>query len=224
MLSIDSTIVEKKTLNERVYLAILNAIIDGNVKPESKLKEEHVAKQLGVSATPVREAFKKLAGDGFIEIIPYHGAIVRGIDAKEVADVYKCREALEHMALEESMDNFDEKTLKKLYVLIEKEKENVGVMQVSQTNSTFHEIIYKMADNKMLERLIDMLNKVVARDMKFSASDATRREEIQKEHEAIVNAIKDKNLKAAKKAMSKHIKNGQKYIEKKRCAVMLGRI
>ena len=69
--------VGKMPLSEKVYRILVQSIVDGELPPGTKLQEKHVAKQMEVSATPVREAFKKLAGDGFIEIVPYCGAIVK---------------------------------------------------------------------------------------------------------------------------------------------------
>lgn len=58
-------------------------IVSQKLESGVRLKEQHVAKELGISATPIREAFKKLAADGFVEIKPYYGVVVRRTDEKE---------------------------------------------------------------------------------------------------------------------------------------------
>lgn len=205
--------VGKMPLSEKVYRILVQSIVDGELPPGTKLQEKHVAKQMEVSATPVREAFKKLAGDGFIEIVPYCGAIVKELDEEEIREAYHCRIALEKMALEDAIDRFNDDTLKQLFDIIEKEKETEGIMEVSRLNKSFHDIIYLTADNTMLCRLIDMLNTVITRDMKYSAGDDRRRHEIYQEHIAIAEAIRDRDLERAQQAMVTHIRNGQKYIE-----------
>lgn len=60
--------VGKMPLSEKVYRILVQSIVDGELPPGTKLQEKHVAKQMEVSATPVREAFKKLAGDGFMRL------------------------------------------------------------------------------------------------------------------------------------------------------------
>lgn len=205
--------VGKMPLSEKVYRILVQSIVNGELPPGTKLQEKHVAKQMEVSATPVREAFKKLAGDGFIEIVPYCGAIVKELDEEEIREAYHCRIALEKMALEDAIDRFDDDTLKQLFDIIEKEKETEGIMEVSRLNKSFHDIIYLTADNTMLCRLIDMLNTVITRDMKYSAGDGRRRHEIYQEHIAIAEAIRDRDLERAQQAMVTHIRNGQKYIE-----------
>lgn len=210
--------VGKMPLSEKVYRILVESIVDGELPPGTKLQEKHVARQMEVSATPVREAFKKLAGDGFIEIIPYCGAIVKELDEEEIREAYDCREALEKMALEYAIDRFDENTLKQLFDIVEKGRETEDIMEVSRINTSFHDVIYQTANNKMLCRLLDMLNTVIARDMKYSASNGKRRKAIYHEHVAVAEAIRDRDLKRAQQAMAMHIRNGQRYIEGRKAA------
>ena len=207
---------DKATLSDKVYRILVDMIVSGKIAPDSRLREEHIAKQFNVSATPVREAFKRLASDGFIEIIPYHGAVVRGIDEKEIEDVYKCRLSLEMLALKEAIGKFDDSSITKLKNIVEKQKNASDMLDVSAINKSFHDLIYKVADNRTINRLIESLNSVLARDMKYSASDASRREDIYKEHKKILNAICNKDLKVAQSAMTEHILNGKEYIENKK--------
>lgn len=208
--------VGKMTLSEKVYKILMQSIVRGELPPGTKLQEKHVAKQMEVSATPVREAFKKLAGDGFIEIVPYCGAVVKELDDEEIREAYHCREALEKLALEDAIGKFDEETLAGLYDVIERGANSEDIMEVSAINQNFHDIIYLAAGNTMLRKLLDMLNTVIARDMKYSAGNAHRRKEIYEEHIRIADAIRDGDLKRAQEAMTAHIRNGQRYIEARR--------
>ena len=92
-----------------------------------------MAKQMEVSATPVREAFKKLAGDGFIEIVPYCGAIVKELDEEEIREAYQCRIALEKMALEEAIDRFDDNALKQLFDITRRKKKLRGLWKFPES-------------------------------------------------------------------------------------------
>lgn len=208
--------VGKMPLSEKVYEILMQSIVSGDLPSGTKLQEKHIAKQMEVSATPVREAFKKLAGDGFIEIVPYCGAIVKALDEKEIEEAYHCREALEKLALEDAIDRFDEVLLRDLYNVIEKAAHSEDIMEVSAINQRFHNIIYLAADNTMLRRLLDTLATVISRDMKFSAGSSKRRSEIYKEHIAIADAIREHNLQEAQEAMILHIRNGRNYIEHRR--------
>lgn len=205
--------VGRMPLSEKVYKILMQSIVNGELPPGTKLQEKYVAKQMDVSATPVREAFKKLAGDGFIEIVPYCGAVVKELDEEEIKEAYHCREALEKLALEDALDRFDEESLKELSELTERGRDAEDIMEVSAINQNFHDLIYLVANNTMLCRLLDMLNSIIARDMKFSASNEKRRKAIYQEHVAIVNAIRDRDLRRAQECMVLHIRNGQDYIE-----------
>lgn len=208
--------VGRTPLSEKVYRILVQSIVDGELPPGTKLQEQHVARQMEVSATPVREAFKKLAGDGFIEIIPYCGAVVKELDEREIEEAYRCREVLEKMALEDAIDRFDEKSLDQLYDLIERGGHTDDLIESSRLSQEIHNLIYQIAGNTMLRRLLDLLNIVISRDMKFSASDERRRAEIYEEHIAIADAIRLHDLEKAQAAMVAHIRNGKEYIEHRR--------
>lgn len=205
--------VGRMPLSEKVYKILMQSIVNGELLPGTKLQEKHVAEQMEVSATPVREAFKKLAGDGFIEIVPYCGAVIKELDEEEIKEAYHCREALEKLALEDAFDRFDDESLKSLSELIERGRDAEDIMEVSAINQNFHDMIYLVANNTMLCRLLDMLNSIIARDMKYSAGNEKRRKAIYQEHVAIVDAIRDHDLKRAQECMVLHIRNGQDYIE-----------
>ena len=207
---------DKIPLSEKVYKKLVNEIVSGEIAPESRLREEHIAKEFNVSATPVREAFKRLASDGFIEIIPYHGAVVHGIEETEIDDVYNCRLALEYLALEEAIPKLSKKDIKKFENLVEKTQVMTNMFDIADANKKFHEMIYNTANNKTLTKLVESLNLVLLRDMKFSASDDERKKEINREHLEIIEAMKDKDVSAAKRAMRNHILNGKSYIERKK--------
>lgn len=207
---------DKTPLSEKVYKKLVNEIVSGEIAPESRLREEHIAKEFNVSATPVREAFKRLASDGFIEIIPYHGAVVHGIEETEIDDVYNCRLALEYLALEEAIPKVSKKDIKKFENLVEKTQVMTNMFDIADANKKFHEMIYNTANNKTLTKLVESLNLVLLRDMKFSASDDERKKEINREHLEIIEAMKDKDVSAAKRAMRNHILNGKSYIERKK--------
>lgn len=72
--------VSRLPLSEQVYRSLVDSIVDGSIAPGTELREQHLAKQMNVSATPVREAFRRLASDGLVEIIPYHGAVVKTLN------------------------------------------------------------------------------------------------------------------------------------------------
>jgi len=82
-------------LVEQVYASLKNAIITGRIAPGTWLYEEPLTKALGVSRTPLREAFNRLKSDGLIEVIPHRGAFVVELDAEDIDNLLEAREVIE---------------------------------------------------------------------------------------------------------------------------------
>lgn len=91
------------TLAEYVDGRLRSAILSGALRPGEKLRSEHLAQEWGVSPTPVREAFQRLAGEGMVVIEPQRGARVATVDAEDAAELYELRLTLEPKALRSAM-------------------------------------------------------------------------------------------------------------------------
>ena len=85
----------RSVLADQVKERLLEAILDGSYPPDSRIVETAVAKELGTSQAPVREALRGLEALGIVEIIPFRGARVRRLDAAELLEAYVVRSAIE---------------------------------------------------------------------------------------------------------------------------------
>lgn len=212
----DLKAVGKTPLSEKVYSTLVESIVKGTLPPGTKLQEQHVAKQLAVSATPVREAFRRMERDGFIESIPYCGVVVKELDYEEIMDAYACRANLELMAVREAVHKITDQQLDLLVHLSHSAASEDDFMKTSENSSRFHQTIYQAAGNKVLIHLMDSLSTVILRDMKYSAMDSKREQEILSEHKRIVQAFLDCDEEKAVRAMSVHLDNGLAYMKKRR--------
>ena len=88
-------VTDKYSLRGRVFHKLREDILNGKYKENEELKEVAIGEELGVSRTPVREAFRQLELEGLIQIVPNKGAYVTGITAKDVKDIYMIRSSLE---------------------------------------------------------------------------------------------------------------------------------
>ena len=86
---------ETLQLGARVYQALLNSIVSGQIEPGAPLRPDAIARQLEVSTTPVREAMHRLEGDGLAIKVPYQGWFVREYTEQQVRELYELRAALE---------------------------------------------------------------------------------------------------------------------------------
>jgi len=207
--------ISRVPLNESVYRTLMEQIVNGSYPGGTELKEKHLAKQLNVSATPVREALKRLASDGLVEIIPFHGAVVRTLNQREITEAYACREALEHLAVSEAIEHMEPQDIQNLYKLIESYRDSDDSSEIFVASQQFDEYIYQMSQNHTLCELLGMLKGIISRDKKYSSANVDRRYAIYAEHKAIVEAMEAHDKKRAQEAVSRHIRNGQRFIEGK---------
>ena len=90
--------VHSSSLADRARDMIRSAIFDGRIAPDERLTIEHIAAELGISRTPVREALKALETDGIVKLLPHRGAVVQRYDKPEIQDRYTVRSVLEGLA------------------------------------------------------------------------------------------------------------------------------
>lgn len=207
--------VSRVPLNEQVYRSLLSSITQGTIPPGTELREQHLAKQMNVSATPVREAIRRLASDGLVEIIPYHGAVVRTLDQEEISQAYACREALERLAIAECIRHVKPADIQALYELVETYHQAENFSEICDYSQQFDSYLYNLCGNRILHGLLGTLKGIIARDRKYSSVNVDRRHEIYQEHKAIIQALEAKDIDAAQNAVSIHIHNGRKFIESK---------
>ena len=148
---------DKETLSDKAYKILVELIVSQKLESGVRLKEQHVAKELGISATPIREAFKKLAADGFVEIKPYYGVVVRRTDEKESDNIYQCLVALSEMEMKLAIDNFDDNFVIQLAGIIAKEKKAKSFFEFHSLNLDFHHTIWVQTGNEVFVKIMKML-------------------------------------------------------------------
>lgn len=207
--------VGRQPLNIIVYENIKKAIIEGEIRPGTRLTETKVGEQMNVSTTPVREAFRRLESERLVKIIPWRGAIVQEISDQELAEVYQCREALEVLAITLAIDLIEDKEIQELEDLIEDLKKAKDFTEHVEVNNTFHNAILKSAKNKTLIAMIEQFNDIIYHNRHISSYSDKRKEQIYFEHGQIVQALKDRDKVAGEEAIRQHVQNGYNYIKAK---------
>lgn len=205
--------VERQPLNVRIYENLKAAIIKGDLQAGSRLTETEVAKQMKVSPTPVREAFRRLAAEGLVKIVPWKGVVIQSFSDEEVKESYQCREALETLAIRLAVENIDEQGIERVRVLLEQSFDAENETEIVRLNSEIHSVIIEYARNAKLKMLLGLVSDVIYHDRNISAYNSSRREKIKAEHLEIFHALKEKNADKAEQAMRVHIQNGLEYIK-----------
>ena len=200
---------KKKTLNLQVYEILKEMILNNEFKNEIKLNEVLIASKLEVSPTPVREAFRMLAADGIVEIVPWKGVFIKKYTIKEIEEAYQCREVLETLAVKLCINIIPKTEIDRLLKLL-KENHDTVEKRIKVSNE-IHNMIIEYSHNKILKNLITQLNDILIYDRRLSAYDGLRGKQIDQEHKLILKALKEKNENAAIFYMKEHIQNGFKY-------------
>lgn len=206
-------------LSEQVYGILKRAIINGVLKPDVKLNEVKIAEQLSVSATPVREAFRKLAVDGLVVIVPWKGVRVKGYCESEVTDMYQLREVVEGLGARLAAQFMDNSTKSELRTLYDQAAKSQNSQEIIELNSLFHMIITEASGNKRVNDFLENVKEMINRDMLLTSYDPERIAACQQEHFEVLQAICANNPDKAEEKMRQHIRNA--FIYKKKHANMI---
>lgn len=145
---------KRTTAVTMVHDALHAAILRGDLPGNTRLVQTEIAEQLGVSTTPVREAMRDLATEGFIVMDSYKIGIVRQPSWTEMEEIVGIRRCLERMALELVMKNLDEAFLDKAQALAEELADVSDVGTWVQKNSEFHSRFHRATETKRLAGML----------------------------------------------------------------------
>lgn len=196
------------TIGTRVYETIRRAIVQLQFRPGNPLSEAEIARQLGVSRQPVREAFIKLAEVGLVEIRPQRGTLVRLISKREVANARFIREAIEVAIVSKAASEASRADVAPLEALVDEQRavavtgDNVAFLRLDEK---FHQAIARSADCQDAWRVLDGLKAQMDRVRYLSLPQATPLETIIDQHEQIVRAIAGGAPEDAEQAMRQHL-------------------
>ncbi len=207
--NVKDEVTDKYSLRGRVFHKLRDDILSGAYKENEELKEVAIGEELGVSRTPVREAFRQLELEGLIQIIPNKGAYVTGITAKDVKDIYMIRSRLEGLCARWATEHITKEQMEEMEENVYLAEFHAGkghMEQMAELDNRFHDILYEACDSKMLEHLLKDYHNYVLRVRKKTLSTGRGRES-NKEHQLIMEAIKEKNADRAEELAHAHMIN-----------------
>ncbi len=193
---LDYSVEKPVTLRERIVDFIKDSIISGRLSPGERVPEADIAESLGISRTPIREAFRQLESEGFITVAPRKGAVVSSITDKDVSEFYAIKSLLEGYAARKACKKFKEKDIKKLETLNEHMKKCADKDDVKgffKLDNQFHELFLNACGNDKLSTLAHKLVQQFERFRVTALSIPGRLTTSIKQHEDIVAAFKDGN-------------------------------
>jgi DNA-binding GntR family transcriptional regulator len=213
--ALEKNALSRTVLSDQIRDIIADSILSGELEPGDRVAENNMARKLGVSQAPVRDAIRDLVFMGFLKSEPYKGATVRSFTQEDLNEVYLVRASLESLAArlaaplitDEDIQNL-EKILKDM-VNAAKKGDAKGS---SGLNTQFHETILEISGNRLLHKLWKTLQ------FGYWAIATARRPEFELEylaerHGDLIEALKSRDSEKAQQAMQKHIEDLGKPVQ-----------
>ncbi|EGQ8140761.1 GntR family transcriptional regulator [Vibrio cholerae] len=210
---------KESTKSENLTEYLIEAIVEGQLAPGSKISEPELAKQFQVSRGPLREALMRVEGLGLIERIPHIGARVIQLSPTKLVELYAVREALEGMAARLAAHNITEIELAGLESLLSTHSTHIDQVEGAsyfhqQGDFDFHYRIIQASRNQQLIGLLcDELYHLLRMYRYQSPRSHSRPVEALEEHKFILRAIRQRDEELAEMLMRRHISRSRQLIE-----------
>lgn len=176
------------TRSDWVEDRLRRAILRGELEPGQRLHANDLAERWDVSATPLREAFQRLAGDGLVEVLPQRGARVSTLSADEAAGIYELRLLLEPTALRQSLEASDDAHRDEIRAAFAAFRDATGIDDAIDAHGELHAVLLARCPSVWMLRFTGQLADASRLFQVTSVASGPQRRHPVKEHRAIVDA------------------------------------
>jgi len=203
------------TLGDNTYKDLKNLILSGKVKPGERLLYSDLVDRLGVSQTPIREAFTRLENDGYLVTIKRKGTFVREVSEKEIKEIFQIREMLEALAARLVCHNATDEEIGELDNInthFSFAANSNDAAACTQEDLNLHEAILKLSRNTILQTLVLKTNFNILSIVRRNPQKADAAQKNSAMHQKIIDAIRQRNADEAEQLMRSHIREGMQEI------------
>lgn len=212
--------VQHYSLTEKVHELLKHQIINQQLRPGQRLVEDEIAKELGVSRTPVREALYALASDGLVTFVQRKGAYVIQLTRKDVQEIYDIRKFLEGLATLLATPSISDEQLREFAEAIKGiEQKRTSEAEISADIERFtmidmrlHDVIIEQSQNQRLIQMLSSIHDQIHIFRVWEAKFPDRRMKALEAHKAIFNSIIERNAEKASELMMMHIEDAKQGI------------
>ena len=197
-------------LSQKVYRVLKTEIVKGFLEPGTKLFEDKIATQMGVSRTPVREAIQKLAAEGLIKIAPNQTLIVKEISFEDIKEVLQIRGVLEGLAVRMAAQKINRREIDELEEIVNQMDLYVTKKDLTsycKADDEFHNLILNVCGNKRIINIRDNLGNFIYRYRMRSLSIPGRLKHSLEEHRKIMESLKKRNSEDGDRLSQIHMEN-----------------
>lgn len=200
--------INRESVTQQVYDSIKRRIIEGTLPPGTHLIETTIAEQMATSRGPVREALRLLEVEGLVEVRANVGTFVRSLPVKEIEEIYTVRSILEAYAAKLAAEKANPQSIENLHRIKESVRQAAERGDLKETvwlDFELHRQIWKIADHSILQDLLSHLEPRVRMFISLQAPLFERLMDSIQDHQAIVEAIENKECEKASKLIQEHI-------------------
>ncbi len=202
--------IQRKFVREEAYLKIRDWILDGTFAPGAKLRDKELARDLGVSRTPIREALLRLEDEGFVQTKPNSATLVSAIDFHNAFHLYSIVWALEKLALTQAYGTIKPSDIQKMVHANEeflRRMRECNRLEALEADHDFHSTYVQLSENKELQKVLSEIKRKLKRLDLYYFNKIYNAEISYEEHKQIIEALKNKDLEAALLAVEDNWKN-----------------
>ena len=204
-----------KSIRRKIYDHLREQLLNGEIPPRQHLVEAKIAKEIGTSRTPIREALHSLELEGLIESIPRVGYVVKAIDEDEVEEICEIRVAIEGVGAGWAMEKAPHRLIKDLRknISMSEEKAAQGDPKAFvELDAQFHEIIARLSGSKRLQELGQTLRRHMLRYRVQSIYLTENVSRAIQGHKGILKAIEKGHSAEVNRAIKVHLEQSKKDI------------
>lgn len=204
----------RKTKQQLVYEYIKDKINSNEYPPGTSLTEEAICEEMKVSRTPVRDAIRRLTGEGLLVITPGVGLSVSSIGLEDLIEIFDIREGLEALSIRLFIERAPATTIQHLHACVEKQEKaiaNGDFNAFTEYDMEFHRILDATVGNKRLSAALDSIYDQINRLAYTNREDPAISEMGISGHKELLKCIEEGDKKKAAAAMEEHIRSLKKY-------------
>lgn len=207
-----------QSIVDNVRKHLLRQILHGELHPGQQVKEQEIASSLGISRPPVREAMKFLEADGLIVRKPNRGAFVATVTEHDAWEIYTLKCSLYETATTLAFDNISEKDIEKWEAVVAEMQGCIfavppDVVRYQSLNQEFHDIMFRISGHNRLKRICRMLHHQMNRFSCISLMDEPHLKQSFAYHQAILGAIKARDMDRTIRVTREHILKGLEIVQ-----------
>jgi DNA-binding GntR family transcriptional regulator len=208
----------KRNVSTEVSELIRDAIMDGRLEPGLRLKHEELARDLGISRTPIRDALHILQTEGLIQSLPNRGAVVREYTPDDIAEMYELRALLEGWAARKAAERISSGSIARLEKSCERfetlrEKDNLR--ELVKENLRFHTTIMEAVGSERLTALIHKVTNLPLVYRSYNWYSDEQKQISEYYHKQITKALESKEAERAEALMREHVMEARDVVIKR---------